>query len=104
MGVEPFGDDNAPKIAADTLVFDLKRINAAAYGARYNKATPSVAVVGRGVQLSLPALLKALQCVRCNCDGGESRGALETLDSVIEAVTESIIDGLPEYANAQWFV
>lgn len=110
LGVPPFGfDDGLPERAAETLVFDLQRANALANGARYQKR-PRVEIDRADAKLlSLPALLKGLRCIRYNCDGGAACGetllpALAMLDAVIGKITSAIIEGLPEYDAAEWFI
>jgi hypothetical protein len=110
LNVSSFGSDNAaPKAAIDALVFDLQRLNAVAFSRRYLADLPAVAPTKRGALLSLPALLKALHSVRYSCDGGNESGAslresLAILDRVIDAITDAIIAGLPEYACARWSI
>ena len=96
--------DEDPEVAVQSLMFDLQRINAAAYAERYDKVRPAVSVPCGGKILPLPSLLKALQCIRYNCDGGDSRGALTTLNAVIESVKDEIISNLPDYKSADWFL
>jgi hypothetical protein len=110
LNVSPFGSDNAePRAAIDGLVFDLQRLNALAYSRRHFAKVPAVSPTKRGTLLSLPALLKALRCVRHGCDGGNEgaeslRESLLVLDRLIDTVTDAIIGSLPEYACAKWFI
>ncbi len=110
LNVSPFGSDNAaPRSAIDALVFDLQRLNAVAYSRRHFAKLPAVSPTKRGALLSLPALLKALRCVRHGCDGGNEvaeslRESLLVLDRLIDVITDAIIGGLPEYACAKWFI
>lgn len=110
INVSPFGDDDQDVEAAiDGLVFDWQRVNCAAYATRYNKKRPDVSTLGRGDFLSLVATYKALQCVRYNCDGGESVGAslrksLDVLEALLETLSDSIIAETDEYSSAEWFI
>lgn len=113
LTVEVFGcDDGLPEAAAQTLIFDLQRTNANAYATRYSKRTPKVQPLTLDPDtepLTPIALLKCLQCVRYNCDCGESIGegfrpALTTLGAVINVLRDHVIDQLPEYNKAEWFI
>ena len=90
-------------------MFDLQRLNALAFSRWHLAELPAVAPTKRGSLLSLPALLKALHSVRYSCDGGNEAGArlresLAILDRLIDAITDEIIGGLPEYACARWSI
>jgi hypothetical protein len=106
LEVEQFGDDDQPKMAAFVLMSDLQRINTIAHNRRYSRkaGVDYVRYGNQGVRLPLPALLKGLQCVRYNLDGGESRGALRKLDSILETITHSLVSSMPEYQKADWFI
>jgi len=113
LGVPVFGhDDGQPENAAARLMFDLRRINATAHAARYGDPVPPVpplTVAINATPLDPVALLKALQCIRYNCDGGEAIGksfqsSLAIVDAVIDTVRNHIIDGLPAYQAADWFL
>ena len=114
LGVEhPFGQPgrDAVSMNAASFVFDLARLNHAAYCAQYEdgKDEPSPEPTKPdGKLLNLCALLKALHCVRYKWDGGKVanrslRAALKRLDTVIEDLTDTIIGDLPEYRDAEWF-
>lgn len=87
-------------------------MNATAHGARYSTPTPKVTppkALNSAIPLPPVALLKALQAIRYNCDGGAAIGesfksALSTCDELIETLKEYIIDGLSEYRKAEWFL
>lgn len=101
MDVPVFGDDDAPKQTADHLMLAWKKANALAYAHRYGEKHPRVSGIKRVSALLEPvALLKALQCIRYNCDGG----APLALDNVIEALQDYVITSLPEYEQAKWFI
>lgn len=114
LGVcSPFGMAGKEEvmIKAGSFVFDLQRLNHAAYCARYEDGAEELApkpTKPEGRLLNLCALLKALQCVRYNSDAGKIANAsilesLKTLDAVIEALKDLIIDSVPEYQAADWF-
>jgi hypothetical protein len=105
LEVNPFADDDEPKFAAAALVFDLQRINVAASNRR-NHQTATVAFDGacEGLLLGLPALLKAGGCIRHNSDSGESRGALEKLDLILQILTAHIVHELPQYKKSAWYI
>jgi hypothetical protein len=70
---------------------------------------PPLNVANNATPLDPVALLKALQCIRYNCDGGEAIGksfqsSLEIVDAVIDTLRNHIIDGLPAYQAADWFL
>lgn len=111
---KPFGEEGKANVECLTrgLVFDLARLNHAAHIARYKDAadTPAPTPINdnTGRLLNPCALLKALHCIRCNCDGGKVtnetlRAALRHLDAVIEGLQDYIIEELPEYKTADWF-
>ena len=113
LAVPAFGpDDGLPEAAARTLLFDLQRMNANAYAARYGKRTPKVKPVTLPPDhepLTPVALIKCLQCIRYNCDCGESigeslRASLTTLDTVINVLRDYVIEQLPAYDKAEWFL
>ena len=112
LDVEVFGcADGVPDAAASALLFDLQRMNANAYAERYQSRAPRVKPpdLEHAQLLSPAALLKALRCVRYNCDNGAAVGeglreSLATLDRVLAALTAFIIDQLPEYDAAEWFL
>jgi len=113
LTVEVFGcDDGLPEAAAQTLIFDLQRTNANAYAARYGKRTPKVQPLTLDPDhepLTPAQLIKCLQCIRYNCDCGEAigeglRASLTTLDAVINVLRDHVIDQLPEYNKAEWFI
>ncbi len=113
LAVPAFGpDDGLPEAAARTLIFDLQRMNANAYAVRYGKRTPKVKPVTLDPDtepLTPVQLIKCLQCIRYNCDCGEAIGegfrpALTTLDAVINVLRDYVIDQLPEYDKAEWFL
>lgn len=105
-------DDGLPELAARTLIFDLQRMNANAYAARYGKRTPKVQPLTLPPDtepLSPIALIKCLQCIRYNCDCGESIGegfqdSLTKLDKIIDELLNHVIGQLPEYDEAEWFI
>lgn len=104
LGITPHSDDHQDaQLAVSTLAFDLQRLNSAAHKNRY-RTTTVIDAPKRGALLKLPALLKALYCIRCNCDGGQFQGALTTLEAVIEAIEYHIISTLKEYEEAEWFL
>ena len=117
----PNGDPEAPtncRAAADNLtpavtaaVFDWQRANWSAHVARYDgeaeKTIPSPRLP-RGRDLNDAELLKALQCVRYNCDAGKScagtsfAASLPILDSLIDSLKDHLIDQIPAYVAAEW--
>lgn len=114
LGVNrPFGEvgieEARNKVAS--LVFDLQRLNHAAYVARYEDAKSEPApnpAKPTGKILNQCALLKALRCIQYNSDGGKVASesllaSLTVLDQVIDALAENIIGALPDYAEADWF-
>lgn len=112
LEVPVFGcDDGAPESAVSALLFDLQRANATAYAARYNERLPKVSPpkIKGGKILSAVALLKALRCIHYNCDDGAAIGSslaasLGKLEEINSALTAHIIDSLPEYDSAEWFI
>ena len=113
LDVPVFGhDDGLPEGAAANLMFDLQRMNANAYATRYGKRTPKVTppkLPAHTAALDPVALLKALRCIRYNCDGGEAIGdsfqaALKTVDALMETLKDHIIDSLQAYQDAEWFL
>ncbi len=87
-------------------------MNANAYASRYGESIPKITppkVTPSTAVLEPVALLKALQCISYNCDGGESIGgsfqsALNTVDALIDTLRDHIIDSLKGYQDAEWFL
>ena len=114
LGIQhPFGSSgrSGVRVAAAQFVFDLARLNYAAWCDRYEDGKDEPApkpTEPDGKLLNLCALLKALHCVRYNCDGGRVanrslKASLKRLREVIEALTDTIIGDIPEYRDAEWF-
>lgn len=97
--------------AVNAAVFDWQRTNWSAHIARYDdtaeKTMPNPRIP-RGRILNEAELLKALQCVRYNCDAGRSctgtsfAASLPILDSLIDSLKDHLIDTIPAYAAAEW--
>jgi hypothetical protein len=100
IDVPVFGDDDAPRKAANRWLLEWKKANATAFAHLYGKKRPKVSPIQPARHTLTPvALLKALHCVRYNCDVPAA-----TLDNVIKALEEHVVTSLPEYEQAHWFL
>jgi len=91
--------------AVNAIVFDWARLNGAAWAARY--CTPRRPEVrpkfDEGKPLSLLALLKALDCLHYNCDGGSDHSnSLSLLKSLKSAICSHIVRGSKTYDSCGW--
>ena len=92
----------------DIMVFDLVRLNARAFDARYPEMAPLPMQDVRylsGAPLSLVALLKVLRDVSINCQvltctTPDLIESVEKMERMIQVLMIQIIEELPEYKQA----
>jgi len=91
--------------SVDAIIFDWARLNGAAWASRYcTPGRPQISPdFNEGKPLSLLALLKALDCLHYNCDGGSDHSnSLALLKSLKSAICSQIVRGSKTYDSCGW--